>query len=162
MGREVRRVPRGWEHPRDDRTGNYKPLHSWQRYATAAAHWLATLAEKGATPEGLQATIDWCGPPPDREDHMPAWSDAEATHLMMYENTSEGTPISPAFDTPEALARWLTDSGASSFGHLTSDYESWLRVCRGGWAPSAVMTIGPDGIGKIQSGVEALRKDEEL
>jgi len=70
---------------------------------------------------------------------------------MMYETTSEGTPISPAFATPEELAQWLADNGASSFGSSTASYESWLRVAKGGWAPSAIM----DQNG-LRSGVEAL------
>lgn len=42
---------------------------------------------------------------------------------MIYETCSEGSPISPAFETPEELARWLTDN---SFGSMTATYEQWL------------------------------------
>lgn len=73
---------------------------------------------------------------------------------MMYETTSEGTPISPAFTSPEELARWLTDTGASAFGKDTATYEQWLRVCQGGYAPSAIYTSD----GGLQSGVAALSK----
>ena len=82
---------------------------------------------------------------------MPDWPAEQCTHLMMYEDTSEGTPISPAFATPEELARWLTDNGASAFGSSTGSYEGWLRVAKGGWAPSMVATS--EG---ITSGVDAL------
>lgn len=75
---------------------------------------------------------------------------------MMYENTSEGTPISPAFETPEELAHWLADNGASAFGSETASYESWLRICRGGFAPGMIITQHADGIETIQNGVEAL------
>jgi len=70
---------------------------------------------------------------------------------MMYEDTSEGTPISPAFATPEELARWLVDNNASAFGDSTGSYEVWLRVARGGWAPSMVATAAG-----LTSGVDAL------
>ncbi|MNR40154.1 hypothetical protein D3C85_1584160 [compost metagenome] len=70
---------------------------------------------------------------------------------MMYETTSEGSPISPAFETPEQLARWLADNGASAFGGSTASYASWLRVANGGYAPSAVLSSAG-----LQSGVEAL------
>jgi hypothetical protein len=53
--------------------------------------------------------------------------------------------------TPEELARWLTDTNASAFGGEGASYEGWLRVARGGFAPSAVIADG-----KMQSGVEAL------
>lgn len=69
---------------------------------------------------------------------------------QMWENTSEGSPISPVFETPEALARWLANTGASSFGDMTASYEDWMRMIQAGWAPSAVM----DDTG-IKSGVEA-------
>ena len=40
----------------------------------------------------------------------------ERTHYQMYETCTEGTPISPVMETPENLARWLADNGASAFG----------------------------------------------
>lgn len=96
------------------------------------------------------------GEKPDPQWYMPDWKDEERTHLMMYENTSEGTPLSPAFETPEELARWLTDNGASSFGAMTATYEQWLGMCRSGWAPSAIMTNGV-----LESGVAALHGKEQ-
>jgi hypothetical protein len=145
MGREVRRVPADWQHPMDERTGQHKAL--WpSSYKDAAAAFM-----KKANAEGLQAAIDVFGQAPDEGDYMPDWPGDERTHLMMYENTSEGTPISPAFETPEELARWLADNGASSFGSYTATYEQWLGVARGGWAPSMVV-IG----GVVKSGVEAI------
>jgi hypothetical protein len=60
----------------------------------------------------------------------------------MYEDTSEGTPISPAFGTPETLAQWLADTGASASGDMTATYEEWLNVARGAWAPSFVAVDG--------------------
>ena len=70
---------------------------------------------------------------------MPTWAKDEATHYMMYETCTEGTPISPAFATPEELAHWLADAGASAFGNQTATYEQWLSTIKRGWAPSAVM-----------------------
>lgn len=94
---------------------------------------------------------------PDPADHMPDFSDVPAAEmgLCMYETCSEGTPISPVFRTPEELARWLADNGASSFGDMTATYDQWLSVCRGGWAPSAVV----DGSG-LRSGVEFVAGSE--
>ena len=67
----------------------------------------------------------------------------------MYETCTEGTPISPVLSSPEELARWLTDHGASAFGDMTASYEDWLKTCRSGWAPSMV-AVG----GHVMSGVE--------
>ena len=70
---------------------------------------------------------------------------------QMWETTSEGSPMSPVFATPEELARWLADTGASAFGRQGATYEEWLGMCREGWAPSAVMSNGV-----IRSGVAAV------
>lgn len=133
MGREVRMVKKDWEHPKDKNTGRYIPLFDGKRYEEEAKEFL-----KIANKEGLQEALDYmcC---PDKNNYMPCWDDAERTHLMMYEDTSEGTPISPAFETPEELARWLSDNGASAFGSMTATYEQWLSTCKMGFAVSAVL-----------------------
>lgn len=70
---------------------------------------------------------------------------------QMWETTSAGSPISPVFDSPEKLARWLADTGASALGGQTATYEHWLVMINRGWAPSAIGT----GDGRLISGVEA-------
>jgi hypothetical protein len=73
---------------------------------------------------------------------------------QVWENTSEGSPITPVFKTPEELARWCVDNKASSFGRDTATYEQWLEFARGpGWAPS--MTISSNG---IRSGIKTVSK----
>jgi len=97
------------------------------------------------------------GEAPDPDHYMPSWTEEQKTHLMMYQTTSEGTPISPAFETPEELARWLADNEASAFGGTTATYEQWLGMCKAGWAPSMMSQNGV-----IQSGVAAVGgKDAE-
>lgn len=160
MGREVRRVPANWQHPKDERTGDYIPLFDGD-FATVAAEWDAANAawERGEFPEYADAESKklpydrWSGQRPYSGDYMPNWPAEQRTHLMMYETTSEGTPISPAFETPEQLARWLADTGASAFGNSTASYEAWLSVAQGGYAPSAVYTPATGLI----SGVEAMK-----
>ncbi len=166
MGREVRRVPRGWEHPKDE-NGRFVPLFGRDftsdlaRWDEGAAQW-----EKGLRSdfEGGWIPIDgevksgsyaeWDGERPIAEDYMPTWPIEECTMFVMYETCSEGTPISPAFETPEELARWCADNGASAFGSQTASYDAWLKVARGGWAPSAIIT---PGVG-IESGVEGVAR----
>jgi hypothetical protein len=88
---------------------------------------------------GLEKAIDYHGGGPIKEDYMPDWPETECSYLMMYEDCSEGTPISPAFKTPEELARWLVENNVSAFGDMTATYEEWLRTCIGRYAPSAYM-----------------------
>lgn len=147
MGREVRRVSKDWNHPKGVE-GNYIPL--LEGYKEAAAEFL-----KIANNKGLQEAVEYTGCP-DKDDYMPDWSDEDKTHLMMYENTSEGTPISPAFETPRQLAEWLADNNASAFGDSTATYEQWLSVCKHGWAPSMVLSCAG-----LQNGVEAMLKDND-
>lgn len=154
MGREVRRVPADWQHPKEQKLDymtrsmveRYKPLHKGQRYQPAVDEWDDECAKwkSGWRPEDctdakiIAMTYEqYSGQRPHRDDYMPNWPAAERTHYMMYEDTSEGTPISPAFATPEELARWLVDSRASAFGNDTASYEAWLAVANGGFAPSA-------------------------
>lgn len=159
MSREVRMVPPGWQHPtewgKDWRTGNpklrFRPLfegpyaecvEEWDREAAQWAKGLVTDHKGGWVPKDDKYADmpfdEWYGSRPRAEDYMPAFESGSATHLMMYETTSEGTPISPSFSTPEELARWLAENNASAFGGEGATYEQWLRVCKGGYAPSAV------------------------
>lgn len=169
MGREVRRVPADWKHPKYLANGlrgpeeRYKPLYPGERYQPRVDEWDEECAKwkSGWRPDHCDSTEhramcyeQWAGQRPHRDDYMPNWPAEERTHYMMYEDTSEGTPISPAFATPEALAKWLADTGASAFGGQTASYEGWLRVAKGGYAPSAVYT--PE-TGMV-SGVDALKQ----
>jgi hypothetical protein len=157
MGREVRRVPATWEHPEDYR-GGYMPLFD-DDFLALSREWMdnALAWEAGTHPAAAEHKAthpfywQWDGAPPNEDDYMPAWPASERTHYQMYETTSEGTPVSPVMESPEALARWLADNGASACGSQTASYDAWLRVCRGGYAPSMVLAGG-----RLMSGVEAL------
>ena len=142
MGREIRMVPPGWEHPKDKR-GKFIPLlkmtaGEYDAEAKAFKRRDFSVMPSYFRPEYFDGTFeDWAGRrQPTRR--MPDFPAGTATHWMMYESTSEGTPISPAFATAEELARWLADTGASAMGSMTATYEQWLATCRAGWAPSAI------------------------
>ena len=151
MGREVRRVPASWQHPRNER-GHYIPLLG-ASFSERHAEWTAEKAQWDAgfvrdyrygwkSREHLECETfdDWHGREPSAEDFMPEWAESERTHYQMYENVSEGTPISPVMESPEELARWLADNNESAFAGQGASYESWLRVCQGGFSPSAVFS----------------------
>jgi hypothetical protein len=128
MGREVRRVPEDWKHPVDE-SGVYIPLCDRK----------------------ILEYQDLNDPEEDKiqeSELMPDFGES-ATHWQMYEDTTEGTPISPVFDNPEDLATWLYENKASAFGSSTASREHWLQMIYRGWAPSMVL----DANG-IRSGVE--------
>lgn len=163
MGREVRRVPANWQHPKawNDYRGQdeYVPLNEGDYcggYEVQAAQWDEGYAKwqqglcrsygDGAEWEPIDPKYrgtrytDYAGARPSPDDFMPNWPAEQRTHYMMYEDTSEGTPISPAFETPEELARWLVDNRVSAFADELASYEGWLAVAKGGFAPSVVVS----------------------
>lgn len=146
MGREVRRVPKDWEHPKNEH-GHEIPLHEAFTY------------NQEEIEEGLRDGWLEGEPPFYGMDVMPQWDETERTHYQMYENVTEGTPISPVMDSPETLARWLADNEASASGNLTATYEQWLSVCKGGWAPSMAYIPGRGLISGVEASVEIEKGD---
>lgn len=153
MSREVRKVPANWIHP-VDANGDFVPLYDGKNYLRHLADW--DFEEKKWN-EGLRSDfkggfvprngdelscpyVDWNGERPDHRDYMPIWTEDQCTHLMMYEDTTEGTPLSPAFKTPEELAQWLSDNRASACGPETATYKQWLSMIESsGFAPSGII-----------------------
>lgn len=132
MGREVRKVPANWEHPQDE-DGHYIPLFR---------DFKAALKEFKDDP-AMFDNEDGKGPQkPRAEDYMPEWAESEKTHFQMYENVTEGTPLSPPMESPEKLARYLADTGASAFGSQTATYEEWLATINAGSCCAALIAPG--------------------
>lgn len=137
MGREIRRVPANWEHPKNEK-GGYIPMYEDFPYTQEEI--------KEGLRDGWLENI----PPHYGCDVMPKWTEQERTHFQMYETCTEGTPISPVMASIESLARWLADNHASAFGPMTATYEEWLAMCKAGNSVSCVIQ---DGV--MMSGVEA-------
>lgn len=150
MGRELRMVPPTWEHPKKGE--NFIPLLPGAWYAEHCNEFMALLGNGG-----LQYALDEYGNPPDVNDYMPSWPVEEATHFCMYEDTSEGTPISPPMPTAEGLADWLAANNASAFGSETATKEQWLRTIQRGYALSAVLSSG----GELESEVAYQGREKE-
>lgn len=121
MGREIRRVPKGWEHPKDHK-GKYKPICD-ESYEEA-------LKSYEQNPE------DWDYTPPDKDYYRPSWPTEPQTCYQIYETVSEGTPVSPVFDTEDEMKEWLLEQG-----YTKGAVYSFIRHR---WAPS--MTFGPEGL----------------
>lgn len=159
MSREVRKVPPGWTHPKypanyhyPDRCGQYVPLlkynfqEDYGEWLRGFTKWQAGFCDNGdpIPPEYENCRYsEYECPCPSPDDYMPEWPENEATHYIMYESVSEGTPISPAFATPEELAQWLVDNNACAFAPGdTATYEQWLGLIHGTSAPSMVVDNG--------------------
>ena len=133
MGREVRMVPLDWEHPKNKK-GNFIPLLG--DFQEDMKIFQAYVAQDGME----QAVEGWGEQPPNAKNYMPQWPAEKATHYQMYEDTSEGTPISPPMPDPESLARWLVKHHVSVLGHRTATHEQWLDVIGEDRSVSIVMT----------------------
>ena len=94
MGREVRRVPKDWQHPKITRFNYlkgyeeevYQPMHDLS-FAEAMDEWYASWKawERGERPgycseenENLPYW-EWNGPPPNPAYYMPQWPEHERT-----------------------------------------------------------------------------------
>ena len=180
MGRELRRVAAGYEHPKAQMSWgyDYKPLfgRSYSKDVSEwdyeESKWLEGLCRDYAQEmkdypgefythdrdhmrwqkidpkhEGWDYT-SYAGNRPDSRDYMPDWSEEEKTHFCLYEDVSEGTPVSPVFATKEELARWLETNYAHSLGSLPS-YEEWMAMFNSKHASSPSMVISN---GQVMSG----------
>lgn len=125
MGREVRRVPANWEHPKKKpkndpyNHGGYQPQFQ-QDWQDAMADWLERLdeirtngvseQEKEYYPRGLADWLQDDGRPP-HPDYYSDYGGRECTWFQVYETVSEGTPVTPAFATKEELISYLAENG---------------------------------------------------
>lgn len=178
MGREIRRVPANWEHPRYTEenapsnpfriiVGEYMPMFD-RSYSEAIVEWIKNhhLWEEGKHPDQISGSgkehryyASWGGSPPDVDYYRPDWKPDDATWYQVYQTVSEGTPVSPPFATQDELIEYLVANG--DFWDEKRGHGGWKRevadkfVKDVGWAPSMVSSPKHG----IQSGVEALGND---
>lgn len=133
MGREVRKVPANWKHPKNGR-GHYQPMFQ-ESYEEA-------LRDYNQNPE------DYDYQEPDSRHYNAYYNASEATHYQVYETVSEGTPVSPVFATREELARYLSEYGdfwhqkslAKGWASHKPTYEQALAFVNSGFSVSAIVT----------------------
>lgn len=163
LNRKVRKVPKDWEHPKD-KNGNYIPLFDGAKYKEAVDRWdieaekweqgfydRTSLDASGTwqiewlPKESLEKDLrnlsfsEWNSDRPNEDDYTPTWEDNEADHFMMYEECTEGTPLSPAFASKEELAEWLALQNVSVFADsCCNDPAQWLDIIN---APELAMPV---------------------
>lgn len=142
MGREIRKVPKGWEHPKDD-NGNFKPMRE-EQYITALNEWIKdhNLWIEGKHEDQLKRPDEtkefkyfasWDGDAPEVAYYNSFYDPASAECYQFYESVSEGTPLSPVFDSLTYLEDWLVNEKNYS-------REAAHNFCKSGGAPSFVMS----------------------
>lgn len=140
MGREVRRVPMNWQHPKNAH-GNYQPMHD-QTYEDRMKEWYTDKAEYEAKPDPDCPTFEDCDPLPDPKYYRPAYDENAVLGYCYYENVSEGTPISPVLATPEELVNWLVENE----GIRREAAERFVEI---GWSLSMVAGPGINGLQRM-------------
>jgi hypothetical protein len=171
MGRQIRRVPPNWNHPvtKDDYGRmRLQPMFD-ERFEEAEAEWLAnfdrirrgdmTDFERECYPRGLCEWANDEGRAPDPNYYRP-WKDEDATWFQLWETVSEGTPVSPPFETKEELAYYLAENG-DEWDQKRCHKPDWESLWGGvpgvsgwgierarrfvfgsGWAPSMIISDG--------------------
>lgn len=152
MGREIRKVPKGWEHPKDEQ-GNYKPMYdecfedAFNEWDKNRLEWISGKSEsqKKYNYEPTNAGyIESEGGSPDPEYYRKEkWTEEEACCFQMYQTVSEGTPVSPVFDTLKELEDWLVIQGHSR--------KAAHGFCESGYAPSMIFN---GSTGEMKSNVD--------
>lgn len=143
MGRELRRVPANWEHPKDNK-GEYVPLFD-ETYKDAIAEWSeeSKLWERGQHPDQLNESAptdqykhyaEWAGEQPEPEFYRPDWADAP--WFQVYETVSEGTPVTPPFAGRLLLVSFLCEYGTDGRPWSLHAAESFVKE---GWMPSVLI-----------------------
>lgn len=178
MGREIRMVPPNWEHPKKEFLNHrfrmeerYQPMYN-RSYTESMDEWIGEyqLWKDGKHPDQMDGSAkeckryaEWAGDPPDHEYYRPEWSKEEMTWFQVYETVSEGTPVTPPFETKEELVEYLVANGdfwdqkRRADGDTIMGCVPWSReaahrfVFGSGWAPSMIVANG-----KVMSGVEGL------
>lgn len=137
-------MPRDWEHPVVN--GRHQPLYdeyyedAYNEWDERRKKWIGGEdpdADHYGEPKTNAGFIGWTGaaPNPVYYRHV-KWTPEEACCYQIYQNVSEGTPISPKFNTLEEMEAWLISEGYSP--------ESAKAFCQLGHAPSFAIT--PAGI----------------
>lgn len=121
------------------------------------------VSETCAKCEGQGSTEKYPGQRAEAE----AWTDAEPPEgegWQLWETTSEGSPSSPVFKTPEALARWCEDN-ATVFASMKATYAEWMRMIVGDTLDVGSLAIsvggGPLTFLQREGEMRALDPDEE-
>jgi len=162
MGREIRKVPANWQHPK---TAKWNP-----RLQKEEEQYEPLYDDRESALKEFAEAIDYHGGGPTSHTYVD-FEEQEPTWWQVYETVSEGTPVTPPFATREELVEYLVENGdfwdqhraKGSIGGFRMPCGPWSRnaaesfVMGAGWAPSLVV----DG-GKVMSGAEFLGANTEM
>ncbi len=147
MGRELRRVPKNWDHPKNE-DGQYVSLSEnylervsdWVKMVNDFSECVNKIEQDGVVIrygkeicsfKDLHEWFDGELDAPDPKDYMPS-----GDWYQSFQNVSEGTPISPPFETSEELVDWMSNN--LDYWGTQWTREGAQHLVNGGYVPSAV------------------------
>lgn len=109
MGREIRKVPPNWSHPRDHK-GNYISLLKGgnNQYESRLKEWKEDKANWSK--EDIEEYGKFDENQPVKSNYTD-YNDVEPTWFQIYQTVSEGYPVSPPFETKAELVEYLITNG---------------------------------------------------
>lgn len=120
--------------------------------------------------EGVSSTCPTCDGHalleryPGQRDEAEAWRPTEpptGEGWQLWETVSEGSPISPVFDSPEGLARWMSSPAYTWGAARPMAYSAALKFVQAGWAPTGFIDAGGVHDGADYVGTTAVLKELE-
>lgn len=153
MWREIRRVPKNWEHPKEE-DNQYKPmfqcsykdeyrdrkseLKEWYKEYKLFKKWKLVSSSGEIVSEKYSSYTEYAGnppSPPNPDDYMPA-----GTWYQLYETVSEWTPITPPFAKMDELIDRLANN--SDFWWKQRTREGATYIVEQWYAMSGIMSWG--------------------
>jgi hypothetical protein len=127
--------------PRRELIGQERSFRD-QHYHDARREWIEGFMKwEAGTHPGLEHAVgtemdwwEWYGYPPDRAYYRP-WRDDEATWFQLWQNVSEGSPVSPPFATEEELIQYLAANG--DFWDQKREKDWNVKPRPNGWGDAA-------------------------
>lgn len=120
--------------------------HDWSLNHDAINRWLLIKRRAvalGADPKCSRCDGDGNIGTPEQRAAADNWERTEpptGDGYQLWETVSEGSPVSPAFDSAEGLARWMSENRCTVNGPVPFDAAlAWINGP--GWAPS-MMAVG--------------------
>ena len=153
MGREIKRIhiDFDWREKTKDKEG-YCDL--WKGYLLDSIKCFLCDG-KGKNIKGKECPLcEGDGEVQPRIEPPECWWDKKKNGYQLWEDVTEGSPISPVFEKPEQLAKYLSENDC--WGSSNTPYKTWLKMIKEeGSAPSGM--VSNKG---VQSGVGAFYGDE--
>lgn len=143
MGREIKRIDINWDW--FEKKGN----KTWEGYLLDN-EVTCPLCEGTGKGKGTWGCVQCYGEGKVRLKVEPPKGYGNESGYQVWQDVSEGGPVSPVFLKPEDLANWMVENDTS----ITkgTSYEGWLNMIKSeGFAPSGI--VSTDGYG---SGVKML------